>query len=140
MQRILRDRRLLLCAIAMILLSSCATIFSRSRYTVPVLSEPSGAHYRISDRKGRLVKEGTTPDMVPLKASAGYFRRAMYRVELSMPDRGSAETLLRARVDGWYWANLLVLPMVGLVFVDPISGAMYTMRKQGVNELLPLAQ
>lgn len=128
------------CMAAMLLCSSCASIFSRGSYTIPIRSEPSGAIYRISDRKGRVVKEGTTPDQVLLKAGGGYFRRAIYRVDLSMKEREHAGALLTARVDGWYWANFLFFPMVGMLIVDPISGSMYTLRKQMVYEVLPLEQ
>jgi hypothetical protein len=135
-------KRMLLftCMAAVLLCSSCASIFSRGRYTVPIRSEPSGATYRISDRRGLVVKEGTTPDQVLLKASSGFFRRAIYRVDLYMPEREHAGTLLTARVDGWYWVNFLFFPMVGMLIVDPISGSMYTLRKQMVYEILPLEQ
>lgn len=136
------SRRLLTmtCMLAVLLCSSCATIFSRNGYTVPIRSEPSGATYRISDRKGRVVKEGTTPDQVLLKAGGGYFKRAIYRVDLSMKEREHAGALLTARVDGWYWANFLFFPMVGMLIIDPISGSMFTLRKQMVYEVLPLEQ
>jgi hypothetical protein len=134
-------RMLVLIFIAILLMcTSCATIFSRNAYTVPIRSEPSGATYRISDRKGRVVKEGTTPDQVLLKAGGGYFRRAIYRVDLNMKDREHAGALLTARVDGWYWVNFLFFPMVGMLSIDPISGSMYTLRKQMVYEVLPLEQ
>lgn len=51
-----------------------------------------------------------------------------------------ASALLTARVDGWYWANFLFFPMVDMLIVDPISGSMYTLRKQMVYEVLPLEQ
>jgi hypothetical protein len=122
----------------LVLCSSCATLLSRNQYTVPVRSEPTGAQYRITDLKGNTIREGTTPDMVRLKAHGGYFKRGVYRVDLTMPEHEPAHTYLTARVDGWYWPNLVIFPLLGMLIVDPISGSMYTLRKQMVYELLPL--
>lgn len=124
--------------LAMTLCSSCATLLSRNQYTVPVRSEPSGAQYRITDLKGNTIKEGTTPEIVRLKAHGGYFKRGVYRVDLTMPEHEPAAAYITARVDGWYWVNLLLFPVVGMLVVDPLSGSMYTLRKQMVNEMLPL--
>ncbi|MBX2980322.1 MAG: hypothetical protein KF905_13585 [Flavobacteriales bacterium] len=120
--------------------SSCATLLSRRNYDIPVRSEPSGANYSITDRKGNLVNTGTTPDIVRLKASAGFFRPAVYRVELRKAEREPANALLVARVDGWYWVNIPFTHLIGLFLVDPVSGSMYTLRRQAVFEYLPLAQ
>jgi hypothetical protein len=122
-----------------LLCTSCATVLSRNKYDVHVRSEPSGADYRITDRKGRVVKEGTTPDIVRLKASAGYFRKAIYRVDLMKADREPAHALLVARIDGWYWVNIPFFPMASMLIIDPLSGSMFTLRKQAVFEYLPLA-
>lgn len=130
--------RYTLLGMAMALCTSCATVLSRNKYSVPVRSEPSGAYYRISDLKGKTIQEGVTPDIAQLKAHGGYFKRGIYRVDLTLPEHEPTYTYITARVDGWYWVNLVVFPMVGMIVVDPLSGSMYTLRKQMVYELLPL--
>lgn len=130
--------RYALVGMAMAMCTSCATVLSRNQYSVPVRSEPSGAYYRISDLKGTTIQEGVTPGIAKLRAHGGYFRRGIYRVDLTMPEHDPASTYITARVDGWYWVNLVFFPMVGMVVIDPLSGSMYTLRKQMVYEQLPL--
>ena len=121
------------------LLSSCASIVSQSHYTVPIRSEPSGAAYTIKDRRGRLVDQGTTPAMVQLKASNGYFRRAIYHVELTMDGRAPATVALRAQLNNWYWGNILLGGVLGMLVVDPVSGSMYRLDQCMVYEYMPLS-
>jgi len=115
------------------LLASCATVVSTAHYTVPIRSEPTGARFVITDRNGRVTREGTTPALVELKASNGYFRRGIYRVELSKPGYAPAVTELRARMNGWYWGNLLIGP-IGFLVIDPLTGAMYRLDQRMVYE------
>jgi hypothetical protein len=124
-----------------LLFPSCASIVSTGQWTVPVRSEPSGARYTITDRKGRVVKQGHTPAFVQLRSSNGYFQRAIYRISFEMDGRMPATAELRARVNGWYWGNFLFLQFapIGLLAVDPLTGAMYRMDHQLVLETLPLA-
>ncbi|MFN6115238.1 MAG: hypothetical protein ACK46G_10705 [Flavobacteriales bacterium] len=124
-----------LLAIAL-LLPSCATIVSSTRYTVPIRTEPSGATYRITDRKGKVVKEGITPALVELKAANGYFKRGIYRVDLVLEGRKPASAVLHARVNGWYWGNVLFggAAFIGMLIVDPATGAMYRLDKAMVYE------
>jgi len=123
----------------LLMLPSCATIISRSRYVVPVRSEPSGVSFTIHDRNGRLVQQGTTPAMVELKASNGYFKRAIYRVDLSLSGHVPASAILRAQVNGWYWGNILFGGFIGFLLVDPLTGAMYRLDKGMVHEVMPMS-
>jgi hypothetical protein len=122
-----------------LMMGSCASIVSQSHYTVPIRSEPSGAMYTIKDRKGRLVKQGTTPAMVQLKPSNGYFKRAIYRVDLSMEGREPSSAVLRAQLNNWYWGNILIGGFLGMLVVDPLSGSMYRLDRGMVHELMPLS-
>jgi hypothetical protein len=33
--------------------------------------------------------------------------------------------MLTSTIDGWYWGNLLIGGIIGMVFVDPLTGAMW---------------
>lgn len=117
--------RLFMCSLALVLVSGCASIVSDSNYTVAVDSQPSQARFVIKDRAGKQVSSGTTPAEVTLAAGAGYFKRQNYTVELSKAGYDSETTSLSGDIDGWYWANLLLGGVVGMVGVDPATGAMY---------------
>ena len=130
------SRNLFVLVLLVPVLASCATVFSASRYTVPIRSEPPGAHFVITDRKGLTVREGTTPAFVELKASGGYLKHASYRIELTKAGYEPAHTAVYARLNSWYLGNILLGPfcVLGFFVVDPLSGAMYRMDAQMVYE------
>ncbi|MGE4415546.1 MAG: hypothetical protein AB7D08_09530, partial [Bacteroidales bacterium] len=51
-----------------IVLSSCASILSKSSYPLTINSNPSNAKVSITDRKGMEIYLGNTPAVVKLKA------------------------------------------------------------------------
>jgi hypothetical protein len=116
-----------------IFLSSCATIFSSSDYTLSVNSEPSGKKFKVENRKGLEVYSGKTPSDVQLDANSDYFKMESYRVKF--PNYGRVIPV-ECSVDGWYWGNFLFGGLIGFLAVDPATGAMYKLDKQYVNPTL----
>ena len=115
-----------LLAIALpILISGCATIFGHSSYPVSINSDPSGAAVSITDKKGKEVYKGVSPAMVTLKSSAGYFKKAEYQVKISSD--GYAEQIIPVnyKLNGWYFGNILIGGLIGMLIVDPATGAMW---------------
>lgn len=125
--------------LALGLMSGCASIVSESNYTVAVDSQPSQARFVIKDQSGNKVESGTTPAKVSLTAGAGYFKRQSYTVELSKAGYESQTTTLASGIDEWYWANLLLGGVIGMVGVDPATGAMYDLPEsvEGVLQTAP---
>ena len=120
------------------LFSSCATIVSKTSYPVSIYSEPRGARVSITDKKGKEIYKGTTPAVVRLKSGAGYFSRAEYQVRLSAD--GYEERLIQVtfKLNGWYFGNLLIGGLIGMLIVDPASGAMWKIDNYSddINEVL----
>lgn len=114
------------------LFSSCATIMSASRYTVPIHSRPSGASLRVLDRDSNMIFQGTTPAVVELRAAKSYFKRGIYTVWITDEDHEPFTQELRANVTGWYWVNLLIGNILGLGVIDPLTGAMYSLKDRFV--------
>lgn len=110
-----------------LLLPSCASIFNRSVQPVKVTSEPSGLNYTVKDSEGRLVSSGVTPGEEKLKTSPGYFHGASYTFTFSKGKKELGTQTLDARVSGWYYGNILIGGIIGLVVVDPLTGSMYTL-------------
>ncbi len=104
---------------------SCATIVSRSSYPVDFSSDPQGAQLTIQNRDGFVVFEGKTPTTVYLNSSAGYMRREIYRVTYQHPGQEPVTTIIEAELDGWYFGNILLGGLIGMLIVDPLTGAMY---------------
>jgi len=116
--------------------SSCASIVTRSTYSVNINSVPAGALVTITDNRGVTVFMGNTPTVANLSASAGFFQRAEYQVRFSSPGFDDRIVPIRATIDGWYFANILFGGVIGMLIVDPATGAMWRIDRPFLNEVL----
>lgn len=114
-----------LLALSMLVMSGCASIISKSDYPVSFSSSPSGAKITITDMHGTQIFSGTTPTQVSLKSGAGYFSGAKYTITYEKPDCEPQTLVLEKQIDGWYVANILFGGLIGLLIVDPATGAMW---------------
>tara|TARA_R110001632_G_scaffold203980_1_gene327379 strand:- start:879 stop:1367 length:489 start_codon:yes stop_codon:yes gene_type:complete len=127
---------------ASLFVSGCASIISDSQYPVSVKSEPPGAEYQIRNRSGAVIHQGTTPNTVTLKAGDGYFKGARYNMQFSKEGYEQQSQTLDSSVDGWYWANIVFGGLIGMLAVDPATGAMYKLPPARTANLIqiPMAQ
>lgn len=116
--------------------ASCASIVSKTSYPVTVDSSPRGADVTITNRRGNQVFSGKTPALVKLKSGAGFFTNATYAIKISKEGFTSKTVELRATLNGWYFGNLVFGGLIGLLIVDPATGAMYKLKQTDVNETL----
>lgn len=79
------------------------------------------------DKKGREVFAGSTPATVSLKSATGYMSKADYRIKVESPGYADKIYPLTSRLNGWYFANILLGGLIGMLIIDPASGAMYKM-------------
>lgn len=117
-------------------LGSCASIVSRSHYPVAISSAPAGATVTVLDRGGKEIFSGTTPAALELKSSAGFFQRAKYTVTFKKPGFDTKTMALEANVNGWYFGNLLFGGWIGMLIVDPATGAMYRISQRDMQAAL----
>lgn len=108
-----------------IIILGCASIVSRSEYDVTITSNPSDSYITITDRDGFDIFSGTTPAYVTLPADAGYFVGATYTVKFEKAGFQTQTLLLRNKIDGWYFGNILLGGIVGMLIIDPLTGAMW---------------
>ena len=113
--------------------TSCATIFSKSTYPISLGSTPSGASVTVVNRAGRVVYTGATPSTVRLKSAAGYMKPEDYSITFQLPGAAPQTYAVLCTLDGWYFANLLLGGLVGMLVVDPASGAMYRFRDKYIH-------
>lgn len=111
-----------------ILFSSCATIFGKSSYPVSISTNPKGANISITDKKSKEVYKGTSPATVTLKSGAGYFSKAEYQVKITAPGFGQQIIPVNYKLNGWYFGNLLFGGLIGMLIVDPATGAMWKLQ------------
>lgn len=101
-------------------MSSCATIMRGTYSKVAFDSNPKGATVYAVSRKGKF-EVGTTPTVssISKKTRSVEFRKDGYYTE---------EKAVEKHVEGWYYGNLLLLPLGGIpsliaMAIDIISGS-----------------
>ena len=109
-------------------ISGCATIVHSGPRAIPVASTPPGAKVSIYDRSNSLLMTNTTPFVAQLPTKYGYFKGQTYRLVFEMPGHASTEVNLDSSVSGWYWGNLAFGGLIGMLIVDPLTGAMYNFK------------
>lgn len=133
-------RAALLAASIAVLTSGCASIFTEQVYPVQVTSAPSGASIQITDEDGDVVYNGATPATVKLASSAGYFDGQRYTVKFSKPGYADETFVVNSGVEGWYWGNLLLGGVLGMLIIDPATGAMFDLPTKASATMKPLDQ
>jgi hypothetical protein len=119
-----------------VFLSSCASIVSDSAYDIRFTCDPSNATVKIVDLNGAEVYNGEVPATVQLEAGARFFKRQRYTLTFSAPGYMNKTLPLQCKVDGWYWGNLLLGGVIGMLIVDPATGAMYKFNQEYVSTTL----
>ena len=112
---------------ALLCLTGCASIVGQASQTVHCSSQPSRAAFTVTNADGETVASGTTPMDVQLKAGAGYFKAADYTVTFAGADGATREVKIKRGLNGWYFGNILFGGLIGMLVVDPLTGAMWNL-------------
>lgn len=118
------------------MISSCASIVSQSRYLISINSSPSDATIVITNSVGTEVYQGVTPATVSLNSSEGFFKKASYQVKFVKDGYNEKIVPIYFKLDGWYWGNILFGGLLGMLIIDPATGAMYKLDSEFINEKL----
>ncbi len=106
------------------LASGCASIVSDSSYPVAIQSSQANVNFTVKDENNRVIHSGQTPVTLSLNAGDSYFSKANYTIEYKY--KGQLRTFaLTPSLDGWYIGNILIGGPIGLLIIDPLTGAMY---------------
>ena len=119
-----------------LLLSGCASIVTKSTYPVSINSHPSNAKIIITNKHGNEIYSGNTPATVRLEAGSGFFSRAEYSVKFSTPGYEDKIVPITFKLDGWYFGNIFFGGAIGMLIVDPATGAMWKIETEFLNETL----
>lgn len=109
---------------AIFALSGCASIFSGTTQDITLRTTP-GATYTITDTYGRRVASGQGEGTASLVRGASYFSPHAYTARITKPGYHPRTIEITPGINPWYFANLLIGGVVGMVIVDPLTGAMY---------------
>src|SRR5262245_44049291 len=119
---------------AAVFAGGCASIVHSGLRAIPVASNPPGAQVTIYNRDNEAVTTQTTPFVAQLEPKYGYFKAQNYRLVFNMPGYASAEAKLTSSVSGWYFGNLLFGGVIGMLIVDPLTGAMYNLQPEKIEQ------
>lgn len=120
-------------AVMAVVIVGCASIVSKSEYPVVVSSEPEGADIRIVNSDKNTVFTGKTPTTVVLKARAGFFQGEDYVVTFQKEGFSQFNAQIKRGLDGWYIGNIIFGGLIGMLIVDPATGAMWTLENLHVD-------
>lgn len=122
-------KQVILAAALAVALSGCATLFNGQSQAITITSAPEGAQVTVSNRAGQRVHVGETPVTLTLKRGAGYFKSEVYTLAFSKPGYADQQMTIRGSTNGWYFGNILLGGLIGMLAVDPATGAMYSLPK-----------
>lgn len=108
-----------------LLLSGCASIVGKDMFPLTINSNPDGANIVIQDESGKKMFAGTTPTTVTLAAGESYFHAKSYHITFSKPGYAEQYAEVKAEISGWYFGNILLGGLIGMLIVDPITGKMW---------------
>ena len=106
-----------------LLMTNCAAIVHGNKQVVDFSSQPTGAKVSIDGKE-----YGTTPTSVELKRM-GHFKgepsgKTEYQVKIDLEGYYPYEIKVKRTVDGWFFGNLIIGGLVGII-IDAASGSMY---------------
>jgi len=113
--------------------SGCASIISGSRYNVSIESNPQAANVTITDKKGKEVFKGKTPDTVMLRSGSGFFGNNIFQIKYQLPGYRDTTVTIKSKLNGWYFGNLAIGGGLGMLIIDPATGAMYKIKEKNVT-------
>lgn len=120
-----RIGKLLLLVCLSVYLGGCASIVSSSSRNVTISTEPAQAKIEIFDKENKTIHTSETPHTLSMDASAGFFQPAAYRIKATKDGYFPMEADLKASMNGWYFGNLLFGGLIGILIIDPATGAMW---------------
>ncbi len=122
-------------AIAFIL-TGCASIVSSSSWPLTVKTNPVGANLQITNRHGISVFNGQTPATILLKSGSGFFTSESYTLKLTVDGYVEKTIPVNCTLNGWYLGNIIFGGLIGILIVDPATGAMYKLETNYIDENL----
>jgi len=125
-----RKRRNLVLVAATLLTAGCASIVSKSNWPVNVTSSPPECRVTLKDKKGMEIFRGTTPTVITLPSSSGFFSGADYSLVFEKDGFEPVTVTLSSELNPWYIGNILFGGLIGFLVVDPATGAMFRLPEQ----------
>jgi hypothetical protein len=115
-------------------LTGCASIVSGGPKSLPIMSTPDGAELEIRNlRSGETILKARTPFTAMLERDAGFFSSAKYEIVIKKEGYLPHQTVIEAGINGWYFGNIVFWGVLGLLIVDPATGAMWKISEDNIK-------
>ena len=88
-------------------------------------SSPASAKFIVKNEAGVTVHSGSTPATIMLKSGAGFFDGETYTMTFEKKGYEPQVITVDTTLDGWYIGNILFGGIIGMLIVDPATGAMW---------------
>ncbi|AFK04651.1 PEGA domain protein [Emticicia oligotrophica DSM 17448] len=118
-------------------LVSCASIIHGKIQDIVVSSQPSGAKIFIDGKEF-----GQTPKVLGLPRNGRFegepSTKQGYKISITMEGYQPYETILQRKVDGWFFGNIILGGVIGIV-IDAVTGSMYKLTPNQVSAQMKLS-
>lgn len=111
--------------------SGCASIVSRSVYNIPIHSN-APASVEIHNR-GEYVTTVNAPTTLSLSSKSTFFVPARYTFTFKRDGYDDVVKTRSAYLNGWYIGNVIFGGLIGVLIVDPATGAMWRLDENPVG-------
>lgn len=128
---------------ASVFTGGCASIVHNGNRSISIATDPPGATASVRKTGGNVnevVAVEKTPCTVSLDPKRSYFKGQGYTLRLEMPGYRTTEVELTPKMSGWYWGNLLFGGLIGMLAVDPATGAMWNIAPDKIDRKLVSGQ
>ena len=130
-------KRVLFATLAALVLPGCSSIMENGgKQDLKITSVPEGAAVSVFTKKGEVAHTGRTPVVFSMERSAGFFEPETYTVLIRKKGYAPQEITLESIPSGWYVGNVLFGGLIGLLVVDPWTGAIYKLEPNEESKAL----
>ena len=117
-------------------LTGCASVFNGTHQDMTIGETLPGASYQVTNQYGRVVASGKTPANIELERGDGYFKTQSYKVRFAKPGFKPKVVDVAPSLNPLYFGNIALGGIIGMLIVDPITGAMYDLSPRHVETTL----
>ncbi|HRH77094.1 MAG TPA: hypothetical protein PK129_07075 [Cellvibrionaceae bacterium] len=112
----------------LVVTAACSSIVHNGPRQFAINSTPEGAKvsaYKVGSSTA--IDNGITPKTFSLSPRKGFFSGQPYLIKVEKEGFKPVEIKLKPELSGWYWGNLLFGGLIGMLVVDPATGAMWNL-------------
>lgn len=122
-----------ICTLGMCLsLLGCASIVGSTSETITINSNAENALVTIKNKQNVTVFKGSLPTSVTLKKKSGFFSGERYSISSEKNGYLPYTRTVDTTISGWYFGNILFGGLIGLLIVDPATGAMWSFDEENI--------